>query len=247
MRPLLLIAVALLAACQQPPALQAPVTSGVSPAAQLRGEGDALMAGGNYAGAVEKFRQAIDLEPSSVPLRFALGTAYSFLEKRPEAIAQFRWVMANAARDSVEYQDARRWLTRVGALVEEPAAAGRSATASAEDKKVDPAAQGSVAGETRWSGVSPAKDPIPIRISLAGSEEGTRHVGLRRDVSLGERFEFKNVPEGQYRLVGIFDDQIVWDRSVTVKGGKQTDIALDQGASSVPASTFPLPAQPASR
>lgn len=247
MRILLLVAALLLAACQQPPALHAPVTSAVSPAAQLRAEGDALMARGEYAGAVEKFRQATDLEPDSVPLRFALGTAYSFLEKRPETIAQFRWVVSNADAGSAEHQAARRWLMRVGALVEESAAPTRSAATSAEDKKADPAGQGSVAGETRWPGVSPAQAPIPIRISLAGSEDGTRHVGLRRDVSLGERFEFKDVPEGQYRLVGIFDDQIVWDRRIAVKGGKQTDVALDQGASSVPASTFPLPAPPTSR
>ena len=99
---LLLGAALLLTACQQPPALQAPAASSLSPAAQLRAEGDALMAGGNYAGAVEKFRQAIDLEPTSVPLRFGLGTAYSFLDRRSEAIAQFRWVVANAAAESTE-------------------------------------------------------------------------------------------------------------------------------------------------
>jgi len=65
---------------------------------------------------------------------------------------------------------------------------------------------------------------------------------MRRDVSLGERFEFKDVPEGQYRLVGIFDDRIVWDQRIAVKGGKQTDVALTQGTSSVPRDTFPLPA-----
>jgi hypothetical protein len=70
---------------------------------------------------------------------------------------------------------------------------------------------------------------------------------MRRDVSLGERFEFKDVPEGQYRLVGIFDDRIVWDQRITVKGGKQTDVALTHGASSAPRDTFPLPAQPTSR
>lgn len=230
----------LLAACQQPPAYQ-PVTSAVSPVAQLRVEGDALMARGDHAGAVEKFRQAIDLEPTSVPLRFALGTAYSFLDRRLEGISQLRWVMANAAAESTEYQEARRWLLRVGALVESPAVAARPDAPSATPKQVDPAAQGSVAGETRWPGVTPAQGGIPIRISLAGNEEDTKHVGQRRNISLGERFEFKDVPEGQYRLVGIFDDKIIWDQNVTVKGGKQTDVALDQGGSSVPPTTFPLP------
>jgi len=242
-RLLLLAAGLLLAACQQPPAYQ-PVRSesAVSPVAQLRAEGDALMARGDHAGAVEKFRQAIDLEPTSVPLRFALGTAYSFLDRRLEGIAQFRWVMANAAAESAEYREARRWLLQVGALVESPAVARGSETASATPRHVDPTAQGSVAGQTRWPGVSPTENHVPIKVSLVGTEEGTRQVGLRRDLSLGERFEFKDVPEGQYRLVGVFDDRIIWDQSVTVKGGKQTDVALDQSASSAPPTTFPLPA-----
>ena len=108
MRRLLLGTAVLLTACQQPAALQAPTTSSLSPAAQLRVEGDTLMAGGNYAGAVEKFRQAIDLEPTSVPLRFALGVAYSFLDRRNETIAQFRWVVANAPADSTESHESRR-------------------------------------------------------------------------------------------------------------------------------------------
>ena len=108
MRRLLLLAALLLAACQQPPALQAPVTSAVSPAAQLRAEGDALMAGGNYTGAVEKFRQAIDLEPASVPLRFALGSAYSFLDRSaPRGGASYRL-------RAVHLDGSKRWVGSTG-------------------------------------------------------------------------------------------------------------------------------------
>lgn len=80
-----------------------------------------------------------------------------------------------------------------------------------------------------------------------GADDATRRVGLRRDISLGERFEFKDVPEGQYRLVGIFDDRIVWDQRITVKGGKQTDVALTQSVSPVPADTFAIPGEPVFR
>jgi hypothetical protein len=252
-RVLLLIAALLLAACQQPPAVQPSPVVAVSPAEQLRAEGDALMARGDFAGALEKFRQAVDLEPVSVPLRFALGTAYSFLDKRPEAIAQFRWIVANAALDSREHQEARRWLAGVGVIVEDARVAAKSpsAAAAAEEaaKKAaaDPAAQGSIVGETRWPGVAAGQEPIPLKISLKGVEEGTSHVGQRRDIAMGQRFEFKDVPQGKYRLVGVFDDRIIWDRDITVQGGRQTDVALDQGASSVPVSTFPLPAEPQPR
>jgi TPR repeat len=239
-RPLLLLAALLLAACQQPPALQAPVASAVSPAAQLRAEGDALMAGGNYAGAVEKFRQAIDLEPASVPLRFALGSAYSFLDRRLEAITQFRWVIANSEVGTTEHEESRRWLVRVGALVEaRGAAVAKVESTPGEAKKVDPSAQGSIKGQTQWPGVTPAEHKVPLRVSMLGTEDETRGVQRRTELLLGESFEFKDVPEGPYRVVGIHDDRIIWDQRVTVKGGKQTDLAWGQADSSVTVNTFP--------
>jgi len=207
-------------------------------------EGGALMAQGNYVTAVEKLRQAADLEPGSVAVRFALGTAYSFLEKRPEAIAQFRWVMSNARIESTERVEARRWLVRVGALVEPSSAPGKPDIASSDTaaKKVDPAPRGSISGQTQWTGVTPAEHQVPVTIAIVGSEDATREVRQRAQLQLGERFDFKDVPEGQYRLIGAFADKILWDQSVTVKSGKQTDVALSQATSSVPANTFPLPA-----
>jgi tetratricopeptide (TPR) repeat protein len=240
---LLLVAALLLAACQQPPARQVPVSSAGSPAEQMLAEGGALMAQGNYVTAVERLRQAADLAPGSVAIRFALGTAYSFLEKRPEAIAQFRWVMANAPVESTERAEARSWLVRVGALVEPLPAAGKADVASSDAtaKTVDPAAQGSVSGQTQWTGVIPAEHRLPVTIAIVGSEDATRELRQRTQIQLGERFEFKDVREGQYRLIGAFADKILWDQSVAVKGGKQTDVALSQAMSLVPVNTFPLP------
>jgi hypothetical protein len=179
-----------------------------------------------------------------VAVRFALGTAYSFLEKRPEAIAQFRWVMSNARVESTERDEARRWLVRVGALVEPPPAPGKPDVASSDAaaKKVDPAAQGSISGQTQWTGVTPAEHQVPVKIAIVGSEDRTRELRQRTQVYLGERFEFKDVPEGQYRLIGAFADKVLWDQSVTVKGGKQTDVTLSQATSSVAANAFPVPA-----
>jgi hypothetical protein len=241
---LLVVAALLLAACQQAPARQVPATSAVPPAEQMLAEGDALMAQGNYLTAVERLRQAADLEPGSVAVRFALGTAYSFLEKQPEAIAQFRWVMTNAPVESIERAEARRWLVRVGALVEPSPAPGKPDVASSDGaaKKVEPAAQGSISGQTQWTGVTPAEHKVLVMIAIVGSEGATRELRQRTQVHLGERFEFKDVPEGQYRLIGAFADQVLWDQTVTVKGGKQTDVALSQATSSVPPNTFLRPA-----
>lgn len=239
MRRLLLVAAVLLAACQQPPAMQDQVTTAVSPAAQLRAEGDAFMAGGNYVGAVEKFRQAIDLEPASVPLRFALGSAYSFLDRRLEAISQFRWVMANSAAGTTEHDESRRWLIRVGALVETGAVVAKASSTPAEAKSTDPSTQGSIAGRTQWPGVTPAEQRLTLRVSMLGTEDRTRGVQRRTELLLGEPFEFKDIPEGQYRVVGICEDRMVWDQSVTVQGGKRTDLAWGQADSSLPRTAFP--------
>jgi tetratricopeptide (TPR) repeat protein len=238
-RRLLIGAVLLLAACQQPPAFQPAATSALAPAAQMRAEGDALMAGGHYAAAVEKFRQAIDLEPGSVPLRFALGTAYSFLDRRSEAVAEFRWVVPNAAAGSTEHQEARRWLVHVGALEEAPAAIAEADGSDDAARKPDPASLGSITGQTEWAGVIPTEHRIRLRISMLGTEDSTRPVQRRAEILLGEKFEFKDIPEGQYRLLGIHDDKIIWEQRFAVRAGKQTDLALNQAASSVPPNTFP--------
>ena len=243
MRRFLLGVVLFLSACQQPPAFQPPTTSELAPAARMLAEGDALMAGGQYAAAVEKFRQATDLDPTSVPLRFALGTAYSFLDRRSEAIAQFRWVVTNAAAESTEHQEARRWLVRVGATEETSVVVAKTDGSADATLKPDPARQGSVSGQTEWPGVTAAEHQVRLRISMLGTEDATRPVQRRAEILLGEKFEFKDIPEGQYRILGIHDDKTIWEQRFTVRAGKQTDLALNQAASSVPANTFPRPAR----
>ncbi|MGH7384000.1 MAG: tetratricopeptide repeat protein [Candidatus Rokuibacteriota bacterium] len=254
MRRLLLAAVTvLLAACQQAPTLPAPAPSAISPAVELRGAGDALMAKGDHASALEKYRQAVDLEPGSVPLRFALGTAYSFLDKRREAVAQFRWVVATAAAGSVERQEARRWLVRVGAWVEpagdraEVASSEAASKAASEDssKKADPSAAGWISGKSQWPGLSPAQQPARVNVVLLGDEEATKDVKQRTGIALGDSYEFKDVPAGRYRVFGIFGEEtILWDQKVAVQAGSQTDLMLAKAGSLLPAHVFPEAPRP---
>jgi tetratricopeptide (TPR) repeat protein len=244
-RRLLLVAgVLLLAACQQAPSGPAPSSGAVSPAAQLRGEGDAFTAKGDHARALEKYRQAADLEPNSVPLHFALGSAYSFLDKRAEAIAQFRWVIANASAGSTEHDEARRWLVRVGAFVEpaarasEPAPSDASAKASPEsvEAKVDPSATGSISGRTQWSNLS---QPVKVSLILVGDEAATRDVKRRAGIALGESYEFKDIPQGKYRVVATYlEDTILWDQPVAVQAGRPTELVLTQADSRLPSEEF---------
>jgi hypothetical protein len=203
------------------------------------------MAKGDHAGALEKYRQAVDVEPGSVPIRFALGTAYSFLDKRPEAIAQFRWVVVNASAESVEHQEARRWLVRVGALVppaESAASGGKSEVASAEapSKKSEPSGLGSISGRTEWPGLSPAQQPAEVILMLIGDDAATRDVKRRAGIALGNAYEFKDVPAGQYRLFAVVGEEtILWEQKVAIEAGKQTDLVLAKAGSRVPGYEFP--------
>jgi hypothetical protein len=203
-------------------------------------EGDALVAKGAYVDAIEKYRQATDLDPAAVGPRFGLGTAYSFLEKRPEAILQLRWVLSHADAASSEYQEARRWLTRVGALVEPTVA---DAGQKGDPRPVDPSTVGRLVGKTEWPGITPQRRLITGTLSLVGDEPVTQDIKRSRAFRLGDGYEFKDVPAGRYRVVAVIDETTVWDEKVTVETGKDTSLTLSQSTSPVPAGKFAPPAE----
>lgn len=229
-------AVLLLTTCQQGPALQAPGTRAVSPTEQLKAEGDAFMAKADYVNAVEKYRQAAELDPAAIAPRFRLGSAYSFLEKRPEAIVQFRWVLDRADPSSIEHQEARRWLLRAGALTA-PAVLADAAQRE-PTRAVDPSSTGHLIGKTQWPEVTPQRRLITGSLLLAGDEPVTQDVKRTRAFRLGDAYEFKEVPAGRYRVVAVIDETTVWDEKVTVEAGKDTTLDLSQPTSPVPAAKF---------
>ncbi|HKW91112.1 MAG TPA: tetratricopeptide repeat protein [Methylomirabilota bacterium] len=239
-----LAAATLLAACQQGPATHPPVTKTLSPAEQLKVDGDAFMAKGDYVNAVEKYRQAVDLEPAAIAPRFALGTAFSFLDERAEAIVQFRWVLSRADASSTEYREARRWLVSVGALVVPVAAV--DAPQREQERPVDSSLVGRLVGKTEWPDITPQRRLITGTLSLVGDEPVTQDVKRSRAFRLGDGYEFKDIPAGRYRVVAVVDGTTLWDEKVTVEAGKDTSFTLSQSTSPVPASKFaPAPTKAA--
>ena len=233
----LILAALLLAACQQAPVSHPPVA--MSAAGRALAEGDRLMAKADYAGAIEKYRQAVDLEPDGVRPHFALGTAYSFLDRRPEAIAQFRWVLGHADAAASEYKEAYRWLARVGAL---PASATAEATQTGSLAPADRASLGRIVGRTEWPGVTPQRRLVTGQLTLMGDEPVTHDVNRTRPFRLGDAYEFRDVPAGRYRVVAVIDETTVWEEKVTVEAAKDTSLMLRQSASSVPVEKFAPPA-----
>jgi len=242
-RRVVLLAAALIlgAACQPAPVSAPSVSQDLSPLDRLKAEGDALMAKGDYANAIEKYRQAVDLDSSAIGPHFGLGTAYSFLDKRPEAIAQFRWVLSRADASSTEYQEAYRWLSRVGAL---PAPVVTDASEKDQSKRtVDSHTIGRLVGKTEWPGVTPQRRMVSGAMYLSGDEPVTQDVKRQRAFRLGDAYEFRDLPGGRYRVVAVVDGTTVWDEKVNVETGKDTNLILSQATSPVPIEKFAPPAE----
>ena len=88
------------------------------------------------------------------------------------------------------------------------------------------------------------QDPIQDdrTLSLIGDEAVTFDVKRSREFGLGDKYGFRDVPAGRYRIVAVIDETTIWNESVTVEAGKDT--TLSQSSSPVPADRFPPPATP---
>lgn len=237
-----LAALGLLVGCQQSPAPLRPADAPhASPAAVARGEADQLMERGEYAKAVQKYQEAVSLEPDDMPLRFALGTAYSHVGKRTEAAEQFQWVVKQGEADTDYYRAARQWLVSAGLFSD-----GRSIAAAPESTEAgrsQQATKGKVAGSLEWPGVNPRENLIKVRVTLTGDDQETRAVNLSRPFRLGERYEFRDLAPGKYRLVAKAEDRTpaveLWDQRIVIEAGQVTQLPLSTANSSVSPSAFP--------
>jgi tetratricopeptide (TPR) repeat protein len=245
MRGPALALVAALAGCQGAPApvpqASAPADVRPAPGADLRAEGDALMAGGRYGAAAERYRAAVALAPADAALRFALGTAYSHLDRRADAVEQMRVVLARGAPGSLEYREARRWLVAAGAPVgPEPAAPG-----GLNSPAVEAPGTGRLVGRTEWPGIDPRVRLIRGEISIAGVEAVNETIQRSRPFRLGDRYYFYDIPPGQYRIVarstGLPANVTLWDQRVAVQEGTPTEVVLTPATARVSPEKFPPP------
>lgn len=233
-------AVALLLGCQQssaPRPQKAPVGSLTT---QLRAEGDALAAEGQFAAAVVKYQAAVHQEPDDVSLRFALGSALSRAGRREETVGQFRWVVTHGDPTSEEAQVARRWLIAAGELAETvtfatpsaPEEQGRATPSS-------PAQEGKLRGRTEWRGLD-AREGVPeLILILLWDDLPIREVGFRKVVKLGQPYEFPEVPAGKYRLTGRVEDSVIWQESVAIDARQETVLDLTNANSQIASGDLP--------
>jgi tetratricopeptide (TPR) repeat protein len=240
--------VAILAGCQQAPPPEPPGPAR-SPAVVLREEGDALASKGDYAGAAAKYEAALASSPDDLSLRFALGSTYSHLNRRTDAVTQFKVVLARADHTSPEYELARQWLVSVGELRREEAARAAAPEASAPDASpTQPAApqgpQTGLSGTLEWKGIERGVRRVPVRLTLTGEDTENRSVKMVRVSRLAEKYGFANIPPGTYRLMVLAiepREQPLWDVRVTVDKDKPTVLNLSSSSAAVSPDSFPGP------
>lgn len=240
-----LAALGLVLGCQQASAPPRPAgLPHVPPVAVVRGEADQLMEHGEYAKAAGKYQEAVAIAPGDMALRFSLGTAYSHLGRRAEAAEQFQWAVTQGDATADYYRGARRWLARAGLLSDGRASSATTETAG--ESQAQPPTKGQVGGSLEWPGVNSRERLIKVRVTLTGDDPGTKSVNLSRPFRLGERYEFRDLDPGKYRLVARAEDGApameLWNQRVTVEAGQMTQLALGPTNSKVSPEQFPGPA-----
>jgi hypothetical protein len=195
-------------------------------------EADQLAALGQYAAAAEKYQAAVERDPDSASIRFALGTALSHVDRQGETVEQFQWVVTRGVPGSPEVEMARRWLTNAGVLAREvsfAAPTGPDREASPQAAAPAPTArQGSVAVGTVKGRTELQGQPREINLVLGSTDDAKKNMAFTKTVKLGEAFQFDNVPPGTYRLTveDSENDTSLWDLEVTVAPGKDTVLNL---------------------
>ena len=221
---------ALLAGCQAP---SRPVQSSTpeDPAALAA----RALAGGRYADALELYRQALADAPGKAALHYGLGVASSHLDRRDDAVREFRWVVQYGPQTAPEVAAARQWLIRAGALPS-TSLATPAPSRSGEERR---AGNSSLEGRAVFAEAGQAPKPM-ARLQLflvpEGSTEKERY-HLRTDEE--GNFKFPDVVPGPYKLIDRVAGQPIWRLRVEVKPSETKVLELTPSNSLAVQDDFP--------
>ena len=221
---------ALLTGCQAP---SRPVQSSApeDPAAMAA----RALAGGRYADALELYRQALADAPGKVALHYGLGVASSYLDRRDDAVREFRWVVQYGPQTAPEVAAARQWLIQAGALL--PAHFAKPApTQSGQERQ---AGNASLEGRATFAEAGQAPKPMARLQLFMVPESPTQkeYYNLRTDEE--GNFRFPNVIPGRYKLVDRVAGQPIWRLRVELKPSETQVLELTQSNSLAVQDDFP--------
>jgi hypothetical protein len=156
------------------------------------------------------------------------------------AAEQFQWAVKRGDPATNYYRAARQWLLRAGLLSDDAATADASWETASDNRS---SAKGKVGGPLEWPGVNSRAWLIKVRVTLSGDDHATRPVNVSRPFRLGERYEFRDLTPGKYRLVAKAENGApaveLWNQEVMIEAGKTTQLALSSANSKVSPAQFP--------
>jgi hypothetical protein len=209
------------------PALTAPAAPASTE--NPREEAPLLASRGDYVGAETKYRAALAAEPDDVPLHFGRGSVLTQLDRRDEAIEEFRWVVTHGRPGRPEVDGARAWLAQAGIGAPAPATVAAAAA--------DPQSAGQLVGSLTWPDVPAAKN-FGIRVVVERADGGERKTVRSK---LNGTYAIDGLADGAYKVTGLAGPVRVWsDLPVTVAAGRPTTFDLTPANASVSPAEFPV-------
>jgi hypothetical protein len=192
---------------------------------------------GNYAGAADLYRRALAKAPDRLPLHYGLAVSASFLDLKPEAIREVRWVLEHGDHAQPEVESARNWLVKVGALA--APSKRQTATLPTTTATDEPAAASSASVEGRVVPVGGPQAGPAKRLQLFLIEQPSRahHYPVRTDEE--GRFRFPSVAPGIYKLSDRITGPPTWRLRVEAKPGQIVFLDLGPDNSTKSRDDFP--------
>lgn len=221
-----------LTGCQAPPRSSPPAAAEDAATRALR----ALNAG-RFAEAFDLYREALGESPEKVGLHYGLGVASSQLDRRDDAIREFRWVVQYGAPKTAEVEAARQWLIRAGAL-QSPLPAGPTSVRADQAREA-----GNASLEGRAAAVEEGSESQPMRrmqlflVGQPNSPTQTERYSLRTDEN--GNFKFPNVVPGPYKLTNRVAGQPTWRMRVDFKPSETKVLELTRSNSTSVLDDFP--------
>lgn len=223
-----LLALTLVLGCASPPSPERP-----SAARDIAVEALAASARADWVHAAELLRQALQLDPARADLHYHLGLAASHLDRRDEAVREFRWVLANVAPELPDAVEARRWLTEAGVLARQAETPTAPSGRITEETPGDSGLEGRVV----WADGRPtAREQLFLKGAPKSPNETLQWV-MRTDDS--GRFEFKRIPAGAYMLTNRIAGEPTWRLRVQLAPGETATLDLGEANSAKVRDDFP--------
>jgi Tfp pilus assembly protein PilF len=230
----LLVLLMFLAACQSP---SQPTRSSSSEDTALLAA--RALAAGRYADAVQLYRQALGEAPGKMELHYGLAVASSYLDRRDDAIREFRWVVQYGPPTAAEVDASRQWLIRAGVL---PPAAYAAAKSTGPERERT-AGNASLEGRAVFAEAGQSPRPMErLQLFLVGQPNSPTQLeryNLRTDEH--GNFKFPDVVPGPYKFTNRVAGQPTWRLRVELKASEVKVLELTPDNSVAALDDFPEP------